>query len=179
MGKKWIYSIIIVLLILGIGKLLYTPTNSLIYEFNESRDTKDILKLMHDNWYWLISSPDYRAGLMLSKRTPSHKEPQYFGKLVIKVLRNKDDLIGFVTYYKKSEYQGHLFILAVDKRYRGKGYAQQLTQHAIKELKNMGAQWVQLVTREANTAARSLYIKLGFTEYLIEDGFVYYRTSLT
>lgn len=179
MKKKWLYiTVLVLVLIVGGGVLFYPPPESMISDFNETRDTQAILNVMKDNWYWLISSPDYRADLMLSKRTPSHKEPQYFGKLVIKVLRNTNDLIGFVNYYKKNEYQGHLFLLAIDKKYRGKGYAKKLVLYAMNDLKKMGAQWVQLVTRETNTTARSLYKKLGLQEYLQEDGFVYFRKLL-
>lgn len=179
MNKKWTLVLSsLVLVALVIGYKFYKPASNGIIDFKYARDKQDVLQLMQDNWYWLISSPDFDADFMLRERAPSNKDLTYKGKLTIKVLRKGKKLIGFVAYYKKSPHQGHLFLLSVDKKFRRKGYAEQLAKHAIDELKKMGATWIQVPTRLNNVKARTLYNKLGMEEYLQTDGFVYFRKML-
>lgn len=181
MNKQW-RSIVIGLALLGcIGGGYYyfaSFSQNSISDFNDKRDTCDVLALMKDNWYWLISSPDYQADFMLRERAPSHKDPVYFGKLIIKVLRKNNQLVGFTAYYKKTESQGHILFLAIDESFRRGGYASQLFDSAVDDLRKMGAKWVRLVTREGNSRARSLYKKMGMEEYRIDDGFAHYRMLL-
>ncbi|NRB22040.1 GNAT family N-acetyltransferase [Candidatus Dependentiae bacterium] len=161
----------------------YTPTAPItsngIENFQDDRDTQDILRIMKDDWYLLIESEDYSAEHMLKHRAPSQYEPEYFGKMRIKVLRKDDKVVGFVTYYLQKTYQGHILFLVIDKDYRGRGYAQKLIHYALQDLKRMGAAYVRLVTRVENLAAQKLYSeKLGFEEYGRDRGFVNYAKKL-
>lgn len=158
----------------------YTQTNSSkdIYNFNMERDSDDIHQVMKDNWYWLISSPDFSVDFMLKQKAPNNREPRYFGKLKIKVMRKNNSFVGFVAYYKKSFYEGQILFLVVDEKYRGKGFAQILLNYALNQLKKEGVSRARLVTRTSNLKAQALYKKEHFNEYARDDGYVYYEKSL-
>jgi ribosomal protein S18 acetylase RimI-like enzyme len=177
-------------LVLGIallgGGVYYYQKSSLILvqdsrisPYDEARDTQEILDIFKENWYWLISSPDYSPEFMLSQRAPNNREPEYFGKLKIDVLRDHGKLVGFVTYYLKNPFEGWILFLAVKEEYRGKGYAKALMKHALNQLKKMGALKAHLLTRINNTNAQSLYRSLGFTTMFEDDeGFIYFEKPL-
>jgi len=149
-----------------------------IYAFDLKRDYNDIMTLMKNNWYWLISSPDYNADFMLRHKAPSHKDPRYFGKLQIKVLRPENKFAGFVAFYKKYPGQGQLLFLAVDKDFRGKRYGNLLMDHALGEMKQQGITRVSLVTRVSNYPAQEVYKRAGFDEIGRDETFVYYEKDL-
>ena len=159
------------------GLVYYFSGNRVpVYDFVELRDTQPILEMFDKNWYWLVeaSRDEYSPEFMLQNRTPD-KNPRNFGKLIIKVLREGDKTAGFVAYYKKSFYEYKLLYLAVGRAFRGKGYGYELAKYALQDMFSRGCRLIKLVTRENNIKARSLYKKLGFTEYLVEDGFAYFK----
>ncbi len=161
----------------GAGVLYYVSvSHSPIYEFDEKRDTQPILKLFHENWYWLVASSDYSPEFAFKYRAPS-QDPRYLGKLRVKVLREKNTFIGFVAYYMKTETEGKVLFLAVKTAARGKRYGQQLLQYALDDLiNNMGAKIIKLVTRTNNLRAQKLYNRAGFKETSRDDeGFVYLK----
>ena len=145
-----------------------------IQDFNESRDTQDILDIFKQDKYWLLSSPDYSPEHMLSTKSPNKEDARYFGKLTIKVLRENDTFIGFVAYYMKNFFIGTVLFLDVKPEFRGKGYAQKLMRYAIDDLKKQGASIITLVTRTENHAAQAVYKKMGFTKTHEDDGYVYF-----
>lgn len=145
-----------------------------IEDFKESRDTQEILDIFKQDRYWLLSSPDYSPEHMLSTKSPNKTDERYFGKLAIKVLREKDKLAGFVAYYMKNFFIGTVLFLDVKPEFRGKGYAQKLMRYALDQLKAQGASIVTLVTRTENHAAQAVYKKMGFVKTLEEDGYVYF-----
>jgi Acetyltransferases len=155
-------------------KVAYSE-KSQITDFVYSRDAESILKIFDIDWYWLVASSkeEYSADFMLKNRTYD-KDPANFGKLTIKVLRDNDRLAGFNAYFKKKFYEGFLLYVGVDRDFRGKGYGEKLTKYAVNDMFADGCSVVKLVTRVANTKARSLYKKLGFEETLIDNGYVYY-----
>ena len=147
-----------------------------IVDFQESRDMQPIVKMFDKDWYWLVAEAtkdEYSPEFMLKHKTMS-KNPLDFGKLTIKVLREKDKTAGFTAYCKKSFYKGFILYVAVDRVFRGKGYGEKLTRYAMKDLFNMGVGVIELLTRTTNEKARALYEKLGFTVDRIEDRYVYY-----
>ena len=177
---KWLYGILLGMSVIaaGGGIYYYQQQQGPIYEFNDQRDTQDITDLMKQNWYWLINSNDYQVDFMLKRRAPTHKNPRYFGALQIKVLRKEGQFIGFVTYYKKSAYEGTVLFLAVKSEFRGKRYAQLLLDYAVNDLKKRGADYVTLVTRPNNVNAQAVYVRDGFTEVGRDDTYVYYEKQL-
>ena len=180
--KFAVFTAVFSLFIAGLVYFFPLTKSEQIVDFNPERDTKPIVQLFDKNWYWLIAAcpsedssvrDEYSPEFMLKHRTMD-KNPANFGKLIIKVLREKNRFAGFTAYFKISFYRGFLQFVAVDSAFRGKGYGEKLTRYAIQDFFNMGIGVVELVTRTNNIKARSLYKKIGFTEDNIEDGFVYY-----
>ena len=136
------------------------------------------MKQFKQYWYLLISSPDFDVDFVFSHRAPNKREPQYFGKMDIKVLFQGNDPVGFVTYYLKSPHQGEILFLVVGEAFRGKRYGEVLLKHAFDALQKRGARVVKLVTRVENLAAQKLYVRMGFKEVERKYGFVYYRREL-
>lgn len=182
MTKKLI-KVAAVLILLSIGASVfyyYAPQPMFaqtgpITDFNDSRDTQDVLKLFEKDRYWLISSEDYDPAWALATRSPNKRDSRYFGKLNIKVLRENEQFVGFVAYYMKNFFLGQLLFLGINPDFRGKGYAQQLMKYAIEDMKKMGASMITLVTRTSNISAQAVYKKMGFTVTHEEDGFVYFE----
>lgn len=180
---KTLIKIAAVLILLSFGasvfyyyapQQVFTPASP-ISDFNDERDTQDLMKLFEKDRYWLISSEDYDPAWALKTRSPNKRDSRYFGKLHIKVLRENGQFVGFVAYYMKNFFLSQLLFLGVNPDFRGKGYAQQLMKYAIEDMKKMGASMITLVTRTSNTSAQSVYKKLGFTVTHEEDGFVYFE----
>lgn len=170
-------AIVLALSVLIAGTTYYfLPERGPIYEFNEERDTQDILKLFDNNWYWLLSSPDYSPAFMLKKRAPN-TDPLYIGKMHLKVLRENDKFVGFTGYYFLSATVGKVLFLAVDEQFRGKRYGEKLLRYAIDDLKRMGALKVKLVTRVDNISAQALYRRVGFKETARDNQFVDFEIS--
>ena len=167
--------VIFAALLCGLFGYYYFSQTGPIYEFNAARDTKPILELFDKNWYWLIANEGSSPAFYLKYKTPN-ENPLYFGKLKIKVLREKNKLIGFVAYYMEQPEEGRLLFLAVDEQYRGKGYGFTLAQYAMNDMiNNMGALKIGLWTRLSNPA-QHLYKKLGFVEsYYTETGFIFFE----
>jgi len=152
--------------------------SSLIMDFNDDRDTADMLEIFTTDRPWLISSPDYDPAYALRTRSPNAREEQYKGKMTIKVLRLNDKLVGFVTYYMKSPIEGFILFLAVKPEFRGKRFGPQLIEYALNDLKRRGAHFVQLVTRTDNIKAQSVYKRTGFIEKARDDRYVFYFKPL-
>ena len=58
--------------------------------------------------------------------------------------------------------ESHITNIAIDARYRGRGYGFQLVHALLQYLSNLGANYTTLEVRESNQAAIRLYTKLGF-----------------
>lgn len=143
-----------------------------IYEFDEKRDTQAIIDLFKKDYYWLVEG-EYNPAAMLKYRAPSGN-PLKKGQMHIKVFRDSNQFAGFVAYYKKFGSEWQLNFIALNDKFRGKGYAQQLMQYAINDMKRMGAKKINLVTRTSNTSAQKLYNRVGFKETYRNEGYVYF-----
>src|SRR5579885_140724 len=113
------------------------PHSDLISPFNEARDMADVKALFVRDWQWLSvrEYSDERLDFMLKGRAPNEYEPRYFGKMEIRVLREKDGaFVGFITYYMKNAYDGHILFLAIEPSFRGRRFADKLLDYAIADL---------------------------------------------
>ncbi|AXK60640.1 hypothetical protein C0J27_02685 [Candidatus Chromulinivorax destructor] len=137
-----------------------------IVDYVESRDKAAIKKIFADEWKMLISDESmntYSVDFMLDNRSETQHTKS--DKLVLKVLRERGQTIGFLAYYPKSLYWWHLLFLAVDKDHRKKGYATKMLQFVIDDMIARGAAKITIFTRLANTKARALYEgKFGFKD---------------
>lgn len=145
-----------------------------IENFIETRDGRPILDLFNKDRYWLTANPDTSLEIMFKYRSPN-QDPLYRGKLQFRVLREVDQFIGFVAYYMETAIIGKVLFVAVDPLFRGKHYGEQLLIYAIKELQQMGAAEIRLVTRTTNYPAQKLYTRVGFVEKARDpEGYVFY-----
>jgi len=152
----------------------YRYTTPRLYEFSFDRDMPAISHLFDQDWYWLIPGDrnSYSPEEAFRYRAP-HQNPLYAGRLSIKVMRQKDQLIGFVAYYMKNPTLGFLNFVLVDPKFRGKRYAEQMVRYAVDDMIKRGAKKITLITRPSNQRARQLYKRLGFKEVRQDDTFVY------
>lgn len=148
-----------------------------IYDFDDARDTQDILTLFEANWHWLTASPDTSPAYLLKHRSPD-QSPLSHGKLSIKVLREHGVFIGFIAYYKRKPQEGFILFVAIKEEFRGKHYAEKLIRFAIDDMREQGAKSVWLVTRLSNARAQALYTRLGFYELQHDDVFIYFQKDL-
>jgi ribosomal protein S18 acetylase RimI-like enzyme len=176
MNKKYslllaIVSTLFVASIIGTLSYFYLGKQGPIYDFDDSRDTQDILKVFDRDRYWLLSSEDYSPEFMLKHRAPN-QELQYMGRLKIKVYRENDTFIGFTAYYLKNPETGCILFFAINPEFRGKekGYAEKLMKYALGQIKKLGAQQVQLYVRSDNKRAQGFYKRIGFYETSITSG---------
>jgi ribosomal protein S18 acetylase RimI-like enzyme len=148
-----------------------------IYTFVEQRDMPDMAKMFKDDWY-LLSVNKYdaeRIRWQMVSGSPNEWEPEYFGKMKVRVLRQDNRVVGFVTYYMKNIFEGDVLFLCVASDYRGKRFGEKLMRYAIGDLFKQGARFVTLVTRPVDTSARKLYKRVGFKELWEDETFVHLR----
>lgn len=163
----------------SLGLYYYMGAQGPIYDFDDSRDTQDILKIFDRDRYWLLSSEDYSPEFMLKRRAPN-QELQYMGRLKIKVYREHNQLVGFTAYYMMTPELGCILFFAInpDFRGKGKGYADKLMHYALSQIKKMGAQQVQLYVRIDNDRAQKFYRRTGFYETSRTSAGLYLRYDL-
>jgi ribosomal protein S18 acetylase RimI-like enzyme len=144
----------------------WTPLQGPISDFDDKRDTQEILKIFERDRYWLLMSEESSPEFMLKYRAPNPYEIQYLGRLHIKVCRENEKFVGFTAYYMKAPGFGFLLFLAVNPEFRGKerAYAEKLLKYALADMKRLGAEYVQLFTRTDNERAQKLYRRVGFHE---------------
>lgn len=147
-----------------------------IFEYDAARDKQEILQLFKSDIYWLSANPDYNAEYMLDNRAPGGETGRYSGQMQLKVLRDNDQFVGFVAYYKKTADEGFLNFVCVKPEMRGKHYAEKLMKYAEDDFRAQGVHRIKLLTRTVNHRARALYTRMGYTVTSIDEvgGFVYY-----
>lgn len=134
---------------------------SIVRSFEQERDFKPLVKVINDNKFWLSERPDLSAERVLMLRTPSNDPGK---QALIDVVEMDGATAGFIAYYKKSFDHGFIWLLAVDKEYRGHGFGERLMTHALTYFKNQHVKYVTIAVRLINKPAVSLYKKLGFVE---------------
>ncbi len=146
-----------------------------IVEFDIKRDGKAIMAIFDRDWDWLIPGDreSFSPELMMVYRAPQ-QNPLYAGRLKIKVMRDGDKLIGFVSWYMKDAHNGFLNFVDVNPEYRSKGYAAKLVQYAMDAMIKNGAKKLTMVTWPHNTRARSIYERLGW-QLVGSDSQVHYE----
>lgn len=153
-------------------------TRAPIYEYDDIRDGEQVKKIFKDDWYWM-SNRDWdidQLNFVLRSHSPNEYEPRYFGKMTIKVLREQDNVVGFITYYMLNFYEGKILFLAINPEFRGQKQADKLLKVAVDDLFAQGATLVRLVTRIDNVSAQKLYKRFGFEQVppWDDEGFVHF-----
>lgn len=171
--------VVFILLLGGIASTLwlynsYVAKREGIYTYRPELDRGFILKVFKENWYWLVNSYDYSPEHTFDNLA-SDREPANKGNLKVKVYYSSSEPAGFVAYYQKPFYEGFVLFLAVDKKFRSRGFARKLLQYAIDDLKNRGSIVIRLITRVDNKAARKVYEGMGFQSIGTDGEFITYE----
>ncbi len=162
--------LILVFVIIGFIKC----SSGRVYDFDPEHDTAGIMQNFKEDWYWLIAEGlQFDVSYMLQTRSPN-KNPAYYGKLYIKVIRDIGQTAAFTSYYKLTPETGWIQFVSVNRRFRGKGYGRKLVDYAVKDLLKMGCKEVKLLTRINNLWAQRIYDRYGFVQYKRDDRFVDY-----
>ena len=159
--------LIVIVSFLKVHRYTYSSAGH-VYDFNMMRDKKDILNIFKKNWAELVEGTDYSPDYMIIERKPG-KDVPYIHPLKIKVMREKNKLAGFTSYYMENNQKGMILFLAVDHNFRGKGYGTLLMQYAMKDLMAMGAKNIGIWVLISNDTAKRLYKKLGFIEKFFDE----------
>lgn len=188
MNKNIILAFLFLTMIIGGGytlyKNVYTKNFSHPYPSADIRtcntdiDKTFIKKQFKENWIYLISSPDYDINYFIEKKGIYPYQPQYEGKMQIKMLYVDNMPVGFIGYYMKNDLEGSILFVDIDKEHRGKRYAESLVKYAIADFASMGAEYVTLGTQKTNTSAQKLYERLGYKKVDTVGSFVEYRILL-
>ena len=139
-----------------------------IRAYDEAKDFAPLVGMINDNLFWLSERPDFSPEQFLMLRAPNF-DPARKGQAIIDVMQADGASAGFIAYYKKSPTHGYIWIFAVDKNFRRRGFGEKLMNRALSVLKKQGAQYVTLTTRLAKTPAMELYKKVGFLEQYREE----------
>ena len=147
--------------------------------YKRDKDRNFVEKLFKNNFHTLTANPDHDFDVMLEKRSPNKFQTKYFGKMDTMVMYEGDQPAGFISFFMKSTYKGKILFLAIDDKFRHKGYGKKLVEYALAKLKKQGAKVVKIATRTNNIPAQKLYgTKLGFVKTGEKDGFVFYRKDV-
>jgi GNAT superfamily N-acetyltransferase len=82
----------------------------------------------------------------------------------------EDRLAGTVALKKADSYTFELTKMVIGEEYRGKGLGKALVHAALNKAGSLGAKRVILYSHSSLRAALHIYLKLGFTEVLLEPG---------
>jgi ribosomal protein S18 acetylase RimI-like enzyme len=81
-------------------------------------------------------------------------------KDIVYLIKNNRDIIGSLSYEKKSDTHVYISGLVIKPSFQNKGFGKQALIFLLEELKNI--QRIDLVAHPDNHAALSLYLSLGF-----------------
>jgi ribosomal protein S18 acetylase RimI-like enzyme len=142
--------------------------NATLRPYEASKDYRPLVKLINDNLFWIAEHADLSAEKVLTFKAPSN-DMSRTGQVSIDVIEAESTTAGFIAYYKKSHDHGFIWLLAVDKNFRGQGFGERLVTQALKKLKKQKATYATLAVRNINKPAISLYKKMGFGEQTRDD----------
>lgn len=80
------------------------------------------------------------------------------------VAQHDNIVVGYIIFWIRYEDEGHIISLAVDKKYRKRGFARELVNHAINIFVKCNVREIKLEVRMENKGARKFYDKIGFNE---------------
>lgn len=181
MNKKVIAIVLATSFVVSGGIYYYNSSyyaSKAIRDYVLAKDKDFCMRQFKEHQWLLFANPNPNMDHILDTQSPNTYEPQYAGKMKIKLLCDKGESVGFVTYYMESSFQGKILFLAIDSKFHGKGYGRKLMQYAIEQLKQMGAKTVKLFTRHENVRAQKLYESLGFISEGTDDYGIFYRKKL-
>jgi diamine N-acetyltransferase len=127
-----------------------------------------LLPVTSDNWLQCIElslSPDQQD--FVASNLYSIAEAQFYPSITLRAVATREEhIVGFVVYGLSPTSQQYKIVrLMVDHRHQGQGYGRAAMEAVIADiLATTDANEVWLSYRSWNTAARRLYLSLGFRE---------------
>lgn len=126
-----------------------------ILDYVASRDSADVIEILSDSYTW-FGFRDLQSVIDSTHR--------WNGDLcdneLYKVLRVENKVVGLIMYtYYPDLNSSHINRLAVHKDFCNKGYASQLLQYSIDDIRSRGISYVHLHCRRQNEKALGLYEK--------------------
>jgi len=118
------------------------------------------------------------SGLILDNTTPEKSTLPFHGYVWVE----DDQIIGNITLIPlRSKEKGSYFVanVAVHPNYRGRGIGKQLTERAIRHVREHQGNQVYLQVREDNEIAIQIYRNLGFEEFSRRTMWVFRPSSQT
>ena len=183
-NKIILYFIILVGVFLVVGGIYYSssPKDKIAASFGvydyEPRDKERAIKFFNDAHYLVTVSDLHDMNHLFDTKSPNHVLREYFGKLAIKVVRENDQLVGFITYYIKGACEGKIQLLVVGKEYRRRGYGTKLIKAAESELYSQGASHIEIAVRRGNKLTARLYERLQYKCIGSNERFYFYEKKL-
>ena len=121
-----------------------------VVDFEPSHDTAKVKQICTDHWKFLGLKDAFDSSgdvdhMLANKR------------MVTKVLKTNDKVVGFIAYRRMCEKSWHVSKLVVDTNYQKKGYGNVLMQSVIDDVIEQGGEEVTLKVFVDNTGARTFY----------------------
>lgn len=192
--KSWLPKALLMSLMIAIGGGIgywYTHKDDaqnddkpfVIYKVEQDqRDIDDVLQLMKDEAYALISTSNFdHLCSKFIRRSYDPENPSKDGSLTFYAMREKgtNQFMGFLAIHLQSFIKGRILFLAIKPEFRGRRLAGEFVRFAFKKFKEMGLKKGMLCTRTDNTSAQKAYEREGFKYYMTtDDGFVFYEMDV-
>ncbi len=125
------------------------------------------LMLLNEGQYRTLEEAMTESESAFNEGLPDGLSTQHNFLLVAQ--NNKGENIGFIWYVKIDEEQAFIADFAVMQKYRGKGYGKAILLEFVQTMINQGVGTIILHVFESNIAARSLYEKVGFEYFNIDE----------
>ena len=167
MKKYFIIFFVIILSLLTVTLFNFysKKKNSIIVvDYDLTKHREEIKRIFFENYYWAVYDiplKDYSFENRFDSLKVEIDEGVY-APLNVKVAMDKDQVAGYITYYKITNELGHIQIVVVDKNHRRKGVGEVLMKAAVNDLISMGNKTVHLITKKDDIPAQNLYKKIGF-----------------
>lgn len=139
------------------------PKTCAVEDFDENRDMGQVTEIFKSDWNRLYIGRPFNLDLvklLLAKDTIPSATKKW-----IKVLRHKDETVGFATYYffnERSPKEGYMEIGGLNESVRSQGIGSYYFPLILKELEDMGSEILTVFVKKDNTVAHKLYEKFGF-----------------
>jgi len=132
-------------------------SSSILIRLAETRDVTAIRTCAHAAYQKYIARMNQEPAPMIADFADQ------VSKGVVSVALNKDELVGYVVYYRVADSM-HLENVAVLPSYKGQGIGKQLIQYVEDQAIAKGVDRVELYTNEMMHENLAMYPRLGYKE---------------
>lgn len=124
----------IVLLLFFFAPLISMESNVTITE-SDSGDEPSILQLIRDDRATLIRRQSFDEVAMITKKSMTPENDEKNGTLVFRVIKHKDEVLGFTAYDTSITNKAQVALVVVDGYHRNKKYAQKLLASTVNAIR--------------------------------------------